>query len=91
MNGTTIAIAGIALIPLIIALIQFAKRVVPGADSRVWLVTSLVLGVSGQVAVYIISEGIPESFGGCVSLVVLGLAFGLAASKAYDETVKSRR
>jgi len=82
------AIAGVLLIPLIIGLIQFFKKLFPGADGRVWLAVSLVLGVAGQVVAYLIDMGKPTDLAGWTALVVLGLAFGLAASKAYDETIK---
>lgn len=82
------AIAGVLLIPLIIGLIQFCKKLFPGADGRVWLATSLVMGIAGQVVAYLVDTGVPVDLGGWTALVVLGLAFGLAASKAYDETLK---
>jgi len=87
MDMATVAIAGVVLIPLIISLIQFTKRLAPDTDGRVWLLLSMVLGVGGETVAFIIAGGVPVVLKGWAALVVLGLSFGLAASKAYDETL----
>jgi len=87
----TVAIGGVVLIPLIVGLIQLFKRFVPKAPGNVWLALSFVLGVAGQFIVYVIANGGEFAAVGSWTLatwaacVVTGLAFGLAASKAYDE------
>ncbi|MBU0777518.1 hypothetical protein KKH23_06685 [Patescibacteria group bacterium] len=88
MDMTTVAIAGVVLIPLIIGLIQFIKRLAPDADGRVWLVLSMILGVAGETVAFIIAGGVPADIKGWAALVVMGLSFGLAASKSYDEAAK---
>jgi hypothetical protein len=87
MNGATVAIGGIVLIPLIIGLIEFVKRLAPGAPGNVWLVTAMILGIAGQVVVWLIAYDLPAGLEPWAILVVQGLAFGLASSKAYDETI----
>lgn len=82
------AIAGIVLIPLIIGVIQAAKRFFPRAHSNVWFGISLVLGIVGQAVVWVTAAGgVPATLEGWAALVVLGLSFGLAAGKAYDESL----
>lgn len=88
MNGTAVAIGGVALVPLIVALIQFAKRFASSAPGNVWLGASFVLGVIGQIVTWIIALEAPVgawTLEQWAVVVVLGLNFGLAASKAYDE------
>jgi len=89
MDLTTVAIAGVVLIPLIVGVIQFAKKLDPSntVPGQVWLASSLVLGVAGESVAVIIASGVPATLEAWASLVVLGLSFGLAASKAYDETL----
>ena len=82
-----LAIAEVALIPLIVGLIQALKRFFPSAHSNVWFGLSLLLGVVFQVAAYVATVGLPSGFTEYFSLVVMGLAFGLSAGKAYDETL----
>jgi len=82
-------IAGIAIIPLIIGIIEAVKRFFPNAHRNVWFGLSLLLGIAGRVvALLIANEGqFPATFVGWAGLIVLGLAFGLASGKAYDETL----
>ena len=109
MSSTDIAIAGVLLIPLIIALIQVAKRLtsrkctqcdgagcaacrgtgrVSKIGGSVWLGSAMVLGIAGHTAVYWVEIGPPRTLADRSAVTVLGLAFGLAASKAYDETLR---
>jgi len=89
MDLATVAIAGVALIPLIVGIIEFAKKLDPGnvVPGQVWLASSMVLGVIGESVAVIIASGMPNTLEAWASLVVLGLSFGLSASKAYDETL----
>lgn len=84
----SLSYAGVVLIPLIIGLIQFIKKIFPEADSRIWLLLSMFLGILGQVAVYVADTGTPSDFKQWLTLIILGLAFGLATSKTYDETLR---
>jgi hypothetical protein len=89
-DGVNLAFAGVAISGLIVGLLQVAKRFFPTAHSNIWLGASLFLGIVGQTAVYVAQLGVPDSFQAWLTLLILGLAFGLSASKAYDETVKPR-
>lgn len=88
MEQGTVAIGGVVLLPLIVGLIEFLKRFVPAAPGNVWLAASFVLGVAGQILVFLIGHG-----GTCAGwnletwalAVVMGLATGLATGKLYDE------
>ena len=82
-----LAIAEVALIPLIVGLIQALKRFFPSAHSNIWFGLSLLLGVVFQVAAYVSVLGLPSGFTQYFTLVILGLAFGLASGKSYDETL----
>ena len=90
MNGNALAIAGVVLIPLIIGLVQAIKRADLKNQVRgfVWFYLSLILGIIGSVVVYIMTSGVPIDLSGWAACVVLGLSFGLAAGKAYDETLR---
>lgn len=81
-----LSIAQVALIPLIIGTIQAAKRFAPNAHDNVWFGLSLFLGVGFQALAYLAFEGVPTSFPEILSLCVMGLAFGLASGKAYDQS-----
>ena len=90
MEQGTIAIGGIALLPLIVGIIQFCKRFAPGVYGNVWLAMSFALGVVGQVVVFLIAHG--GTFAGWdletwATIVVMGLTTGLATSKLYDESI----
>lgn len=87
-----VAIAGVLLIPLIIGFIEALKRLFENAPGKLWFGLSLLFGFLGQVVALLIQENqLPADLAGWASLVVLGLAFGLAASKAYDETIAPQR
>jgi len=92
MDAATVAIGGVVLIPIIVGLIQLLKRFFPTAPGNLWLALSFLFGLAGQFVVYVIANG--GSFASIAdwtlalwaACVVTGLAFGLAASKAYDES-----
>lgn len=92
MDAATVAIGGVVLIPIIVGLIQLVKRFFQQAPGNLWLACSFFLGLLGQFIVYVIANG--GSFAAISewtlalwsACVVTGLAFGLAASKAYDES-----
>lgn len=88
MQQGEIAIGNVLLLPLIVGLIEFIKRFFPQAAGNVWLATSFVLGVVGQIVVFLIGHG--GTFAGWdletwALAVVLGLSAGLATGKLYDE------
>jgi len=90
MDPTTVAIAGVVLMPLILGLIQFFKKLDPNnqVPGGVWLAASMLFGVAGQVVAFIVASGVPTDPKAWAALVVLGLSFGLATSKLYDETLQ---
>lgn len=86
----TVAIGGVLLIPLIVGLIQLAKKLVPNAPGNVWLLVAFVLGMVGQVLTVMLAQAKPLenwAFDLWVTTLVQGAAFGLAAAKAYDELI----
>ncbi len=87
MDTGKVAVGDVVLLPMIIALVQAVKRFFPTAQPALWFGLAFVFGVLGQTVVFLIAHG--ESWAGwdmtTWSLcVVSGLAFGLAAGKAYD-------
>ena len=87
-----VAIGGVVLIPVIVGLVQFIKRLIPSAPDNLWLLLSFLLGILGQCVVWLIATGTAVAswtLEQWATLVVLGLAFGMASSKAWDE-VKDR-
>ena len=87
MDVEAIAIGGMVLVPLIVGLIEVLKRFFPHAHGNVWLGVSIALGMAGQVVVTIFASELPATLEQWAALVVLGLNFALAASKAYDESI----
>jgi len=82
-----VAIGGVLLIPLIVGLVQFFKRLVTKSMGNFWLFLSFLLGVIGECVVWLIATGTTFaswSIEQWATMIVMGLAFGLAASKAYD-------
>lgn len=91
-----LAVAQVALIPLLMGVIGVIKRagaLIPfGVGQKieelpgdVWFVLSVLLGSVVQVLYYFAFVGTPETFATWFTLVVIGAAFGLASGKAYDE------
>ncbi len=82
------AIGEVALLPLIVGLIQFAKLFAPRAPGNLWRAVAFGLGVLGQWVVYLIGRGGSGAgwdLEAYALLVVTGLVAGLAAGKLYDE------
>lgn len=83
-----LAVAQVTLIPLIIALVGVVKRLtrhVWEPHDDVWFALSLFLGVGIQLLYIWVFVGLPATGAEWFTTVVLGLAFGLAAGKTYDE------
>ena len=88
MDYGKIAIGDVLLIPLIIGLVQVIKRFLPQAPENLFFGLSFLFALALQTVVFLIGHG--ASFAGWdletwALCMVTGLAFGLAASKAYDE------
>jgi hypothetical protein len=96
MDAGTVAIGGIVLIPLIVSLIQLFKRFAPNAPSNLWLALSFVFAFIGMFVTFVIADGgtfasaLTWELATWAAVIVQGLAFGLAASKAYDESAEAR-
>ncbi len=88
----TFAIGNVLLMPLIVSLIQFFKRFTSRPLEKLWLALSFLFGVAGEVVIFFVANGqttVGWVFATWAAAIVLGLQFGLAASKAYDEANKS--
>lgn len=84
----SILIAGVVLSPLIIGWVQVLKRFAPDASGNLWLGLVLFFGVVLSMIAQVANEGTPGSWQGWLGVVVIGLFYGLATSKLYDETVR---
>lgn len=71
----------VALMPLILGLVEFAKQWVQG---KALTAVSLVIGIVFGVALYAAIFGAPVEFAGWFAAVIGGIAVGLAASGFYD-------
>lgn len=90
-----LTIAQVAIIPLITTTIGALKRLLPlipilgdyfeNLHNDAWFGASLFLGVAYQITAYFAFVGTPKGLAEWFTLSVIGLAFGLAAGKAYDE------
>ena len=80
----SLGFAGVAFIGLIIGVIEAAKRFFPDAPSNVWFGISLILGLVLQTVYVLVVAGVPESAAEVFTVIILGLAFALAAGKSYD-------
>lgn len=92
MDFSKVAVGDVALIPLIVGLIQFFKSFVPAAPGNVWRAASFILGLCGQLAIFVIAHDGGVSgwdLGTWLTCAVTGFAFALAAGKAYDEVLRS--
>ena len=95
-----LAVAQVTLIPLIMGMIGALKRIiaihpkgaawVQNVADDLWFALSLLFGVVFQVVYYVLFVGKPQAGVEWFTLIVLGIAFALAAGKAYDEQ-KARR
>lgn len=89
-DPTQVAIAGVNLLFLIIGFIEFIKGFFPDAPGRLWLALAFLFGVIGQGVAYVQANGVPATLDDGAAVVVLGLLTGLAAAKAYDESIGKR-
>ena len=77
------SIAGIAIIPLVLGLVQFAKKL--GINGNGSMVLAVVLGFFFSGLMYAgQAEMIPAAVMAWVNLVIFGLAGGLGAAGLYD-------
>ena len=77
------AIAGVAIIPLVLGLVEFAKKL--GLKGNGSLVLSVALGFVFSGVVYAIQSGvIPEAAAPYINLVIVALSGGLGAAGLYD-------
>lgn len=87
---TGMVLAGIPLVPVIVALVQMVKRYFPQARDEVWYGLTFVFGALGQVGVSLALRGnkVWDLTTGLtfVTMVLLG---GLAAGKYYDDRAKA--
>lgn len=87
-SESTMVLAGLPLIPLVIFLVQGAKRCFPRADNRVWYGLAFFLGLLGETVVGL-SQPKPWTLATVSTLVVMALVAGvLASGKVYDELAK---
>ena len=77
------AIAGVAIIPMVLGLVEFAKKL--GVNGNSSLVLSIVLGFLFSGVVYAVQSGIiPDAAVPYINLVVVALSGGLGAAGLYD-------
>jgi len=77
------AIAGVAIIPMVLGLVEFAKKL--GVNGNASLVLSIVLGFIFSGVVYAVQSGIvPSGAVPYINLVVVALSGGLGAAGLYD-------
>jgi hypothetical protein len=77
------AIAGVAIIPLVLGIVEFAKKF--GVEGKGSLALVVILGFVFSGLAYAFDQGlIPEVATPWISLVVVALAGGLAAAGLYD-------
>lgn len=82
-----LVIGGVVVIPLLIGWVQLLKRFFPNAPGNLWLGLVLVFSVAISVVATIADNGVPANLQTWLTVVIVGLAFGLSASKVYDETI----
>ena len=77
------AIAGVAIIPLVLGCVEFAKKL--GVNGNASLVLSVVLGFVFSGVVYAVQSGIvPDTVVPYINLVVVALSGSLGAAGLYD-------
>lgn len=104
MDGNTVAIGDVALIPCIIGTTETIKRFIlallkwikgheVAVPDEVWVFAVYLLGILGQSTVFMIAKGVPWQtpwdFATWAAAVVSGLNFGWLATLAYDARVKT--
>jgi hypothetical protein len=76
-------VAGVGIIPLVLGLVQFAKKL--GVEGNGSLVLAVVLGFIFSGLAYAMQSGIiPEAALPYISLVIVALSGGLGAAGLYD-------
>ena len=76
-------LAGVALIPLVLGLVEFAKKL--GISGNASLVLSVALGFVFSGVVYAVQGGlIPDAAAPWINLVIVALSGGLGAAGLYD-------
>ena len=77
------AVAGVAIIPLVLGLVEFAKKL--GVNGNASLVLSVALGFVFSGVVYAMQSGlVSEAAALWVNLVIVALSGGLGAAGLYD-------
>ncbi len=77
------AIAGVAILPLILGLVEFLKKF--GVDGEWSALAAVVMGSILGGVYYAMEQGlIPEMVAPYIGVAVFGLAFGLSAAGLYD-------
>ena len=76
-------LAGVALIPLVLGLVEFAKKL--GVNGNGSLILSVALGFVLSGVVYAVQGGlISEAAAPWINLVIVALSGGLGAAGLYD-------
>jgi len=85
-GGGTVEFPEIEFDPVVMAvilgLVQYAKQL--GVNGKASLGLSMGLGVALGGSAWLASQGAPGDFGGWFVALIVGLAYGLAASGLYD-------
>lgn len=83
MDYASMAIAGVAILPLILGLVEFAKKF--GLQGNGCVALAMVLGIVFAGLGYAIESGaLPEGAMFWVNMGVVGLSVGLASAGLYD-------
>lgn len=75
-------VAGVPLVVLVFALVEEVKAW--GVQGKILRAIALLFGVILAVVYQLASAGIPTDLMGWLTLVVIGLVYGLAASGGYN-------
>jgi len=79
-------IAGIPIMVLVIMVVGFLRKMLPGVeDARIWLGLSVGLALGFQILATVITETQPTTVAGWCGLFVLGLFTGLSTGKVYED------
>ena len=77
------AIAGVAIIPLVLGLVEFAKKL--GVNGNASMALSVALGFVFSGIVYAVQSGLlPDAAVPWINLVIVALSGGLGAAGLYD-------
>ena len=75
-------VAGVPLILIVFAIVEEIKAY--GLSGNILRVCSLLVGFLLAFFVALATDGMPAELGGWVTLVIVGIVYGLTASGAYD-------